>query len=119
MDTAEKAAPQAMRARYRGLPRSVLALSVVSRLNDASSEIVYPLLPACLPLTLRASPFAIGLIEGFAESVSSILKLFSGYFSDKFGKRKLPVFLGYALAAVTRPMLVFVRSWPEVLAVRT
>jgi MFS family permease len=104
--------------RYRQLPPTVFALSVVSFLNDTSSEIIYPLLPAFLALTLGASPFAIGLIEGFAESVASILKLFSGYLSDKFNNRKLPVFMGYSLAAVTRPLLSFVTSWPQVLVVR-
>ncbi|MFM9905768.1 MAG: MFS transporter [Pyrinomonadaceae bacterium] len=104
--------------RYRGLPRNVLALSAVSLLNDTSSEIVYPLLPAFLALSLGASPFAIGLIEGFAESIASILKLFSGYLSDRFGTRKLPVFLGYSLAAITRPFLAFTTSWPQVLVVR-
>ncbi len=104
--------------RYRGLPPTVFALSVVSFLNDVSSDIIYPLLPAFLALTLGATPFAIGLIEGFAESVASILKLFSGYLSDKFGNRKLPVFLGYSLAALMRPMLAFVTSWPQVLVVR-
>ena len=104
--------------RYRNLPPTVFALSLVSFLNDTSSEIIYPLLPAFLALTLGATPFAIGLIEGFAESVASILKLFSGYLSDKFGNRKLPVFLGYSLAAVTRPLLAFVTSWQQVLVVR-
>ncbi|MEQ1921413.1 MAG: MFS transporter [Pyrinomonadaceae bacterium] len=104
--------------RYRKLPRNVIALSSVAFLNDVSSEIVYPLLPAFLALSLGASPFAIGLIEGFAESVASILKLFSGYLSDRFGTRKLPVFLGYSLAAITRPFLAFVTSWPQVLVVR-
>src|SRR5689334_20196763 len=104
--------------RYRGLSANVLALSVVSLLNDTSSEIIYPLLPAFLALSLGASPFAIGLIEGFAESTASLLKLFSGYLSDKFRNRKLPVFVGYALAAVTRPFLAFVTTWPEVLIVR-
>ena len=52
--------------RYRGLPRNVFALSLVSLLNDTSSEIIYPLLPAFLFLTLGATPFAIGVIEGFA-----------------------------------------------------
>jgi len=104
--------------RYRGLPPTVFALSLVSFLNDTSSEIIYPLLPAFLFLTLGATPFAIGLIEGLAESVASILKLFSGYLSDRFGRRKLPVFLGYSLAAVVRPMLAFVTSWPQVLVVR-
>jgi len=105
--------------RFRGLSSNVLALSLVSLLNDTSSEIIYPLLPAFLVLTLGASPFAIGLIEGLAESVASILKLFSGYLSDKFGTRKLPVFIGYALAAITRPFLSFVTTWPQVLVVRT
>ena len=104
--------------RYRGLPRNVLALSAVSLLNDTSSEIIYPLLPAFLALTLGASPFAIGLIEGFAESVASLLKLFSGYLSDRFHSRKFPVFLGYSLAAIMRPLLAFVTSWPQVLVVR-
>ena len=105
--------------RYRGLPRNVFALSLVSLLNDTSSEIIYPLLPAFLFLTLGATPFAIGVIEGFAESIASVLKLFSGYLSDKFGNRKLPVFFGYSMAAVTRPMLAFVTSWPQVLVVRS
>ncbi len=104
--------------RYRGLPPNVLALSLVSFLNDTSSEIIYPLLPVFLFLTLGASPFFIGLIEGFSESVASILKLFSGYLSDKFHKRKLPVFLGYSLAAIVRPLLAFVSTWQQVLVVR-
>ena len=118
MANPETAPSQSYLTRYRQLPKTVFALSLVSLLNDTSSEIIYPLLPAFLALTMGASPFAIGLIEGFAESVASILKLFSGYLSDKFGTRKLPVFLGYSLAAVTRPMLSFVTSWPQVLVVR-
>lgn len=104
--------------RYLALPGNVLALSLVSLLNDTSSEIIYPLLPAFLTLSLGASPFAIGLIEGFAESVASLLKLGSGYASDRLGSRKMPVLLGYGLAALTRPFLAFVTSWPQVLAVR-
>ncbi|CAN5122462.1 MFS transporter [soil metagenome] len=104
--------------RYRGLPGNVLALSVVSFLNDTSSEIIYPLLPTFLALSLGATPFAIGLIEGFAESVASLLKLVSGYLSDRFSSRKLPVFFGYSLSAVMRPVLAFVTSWPQVLVVR-
>lgn len=105
-------------ARYQNLSGNVFALSLVSLLNDTSSEIIYPLLPTFLALTLGASPFAIGLIEGFAESVAALLKLFSGYFSDKFNNRKFPVFLGYSLASLTRPFLAFVGSWQQVLAVR-
>lgn len=101
------------------MPGNVVALSVVSLLNDVSSEIVYPLMPAFLALTLGASPFAIGLIEGFAESIASILKLFSGYFSDRFGTRKVPVLIGYAFAAMTRPFLSIASSWEQVLLLRS
>jgi len=105
-------------SRYKNLSGNVFALSLVSLLNDTSSDIIYPLLPAFLALTLGASPFAIGLIEGFAESVAAFLKLFSGYLSDKFDSRKLPVFLGYSLASIARPLLAFVGSWQQVLFVR-
>jgi MFS family permease len=104
--------------RYRRLPGNVLAISVVSLLNDASSEIIYPLLPVFLSLTLGASPAIVGIIEGAAESVSSLLKLFSGYFSDRRGKRKAFVVLGYALANFVRPLLAFANSWYQVLAIR-
>jgi MFS family permease len=105
-------------ARYKDLSGNVFALSLVSLLNDTSSEIIYPLLPAFLALTLGASPMIIGLIEGFAESVAAFLKLFSGYLSDKFDSRKFPVFLGYSLASIVRPLLAFVGSWQQVLFVR-
>lgn len=101
------------------MPRNVLALSAVSLLNDTSSEMIYPLLPTFLALSLGASPFAIGIIEGIAESIASIFKLFSGYLSDKLRSRKPLVFIGYSLAAVTRPLLAFVSSWPQVLLVRS
>jgi len=104
--------------RYRGLGANVFVLSLVSLLNDTSSEIIYPLLPAFLFLTLGASPFFIGLIEGIAESIASVLKLVSGHLSDKYHRRKLPVFLGYSIAAIVRPLLAFVNTWPQVLAVR-
>jgi MFS family permease len=114
----ETEAPIGRWKRYRKLPRNVLALSTVSLLNDTSSEIIYPLLPAFLALSLGASPFIIGIIEGFAESAASLLKLVSGYLSDRFSTRKLPVFLGYSLAAIMRPFLAFATSWPQVLVVR-
>jgi len=104
--------------RYRRLPRNVLAISLVSLLNDASSEIIYPLLPIFLSSTLGASAKAIGLIEGAAESISSLLKLFTGYFSDRIGKRKLLVVAGYGLANIVRPWLAFATNWYEVLIIR-
>ncbi len=100
------------------LPRNVLAISVVSLLNDASSEIIYPFLSLFLAVTLGATPFAIGLIEGGAESASGLLKLFSGYLSDRRGRRKGLVVFGYGLASVVRPLLGFATSWAQVLAIR-
>ena len=100
------------------LPRNVVFIGLVSLLNDASSEIIYPMLPAFLALALGASPKAIGVVEGVAESVSSLLKLLSGYFSDRTGKRKGPVVFGYGLASVMRPLLALTTTWYQVLAVR-
>jgi MFS family permease len=104
------------------LPRNVVAIGMVSLLNDASSEIIYPLLPAFVKGLLGvSSPFAaavIGLIEGAAESVSSLLKLFAGYFSDRRGRRKGFVVFGYALAGVMRPLLGFASSWHQVFFIR-
>jgi MFS family permease len=104
--------------RYKNLPQNVWSLSLVSLFNDTSSEIIYPLLPTFLALALGASPFAIGAIEGAAETTASLLKLFSGYLSDRFERRKLPVFVGYAMACVVRPLLAFVTTWQQVLFVR-
>jgi len=104
--------------RYRRLPRNIFAISLVSLLNDASSEIVYPLLPVFLSLTLGASPAIVGLIEGAAESMSSLLKLASGHFSDRRGSRKGFVVFGYGLSSFTRPLLAFAGSWTQVLGLR-
>jgi MFS family permease len=112
------AGPPGLWRRYRKLPRNVFAISFVSLLNDASSEIIYPLLPVFLSLTLGASAGIIGLIEGTAESVSSLLKLFAGYVSDRRGKRKVFVVLGYSLASFARPLLAFATSWYQVFAIR-
>ena len=104
--------------RYRRLPRNVVAIGLVSLLNDASSEIIYPLLPIFLAASLGASAEAIGIIEGLAESISSLLKLFAGYLSDRIGKRKWLVVGGYALASLFRPFLGFANNWHQVLAIR-
>lgn len=104
--------------RYQRLPRNVVAIGLVSLLNDASSEIIYPLLPLFLTAALGASAEAIGIIEGAAESISSLLKLFAGYISDRIGKRKWLVVGGYALASFMRPFLGFATNWHQVLAIR-
>ncbi len=116
--TAEPRGVSGLWRRYRRLPRNVFAISLVSLLNDASSEIIYPLLPVFLSLTLGASPGIVGLIEGTAESISSLLKLFAGHFSDRFGKRKGFVVFGYALSSFARPLLAFAQNWYQVLGIR-
>ncbi len=95
----------------------MLALSFVSFLNDTSSEIIYPLLPAFLALSLG---FAIcyRAHRRFCRVDREHFQIFSGYLSDRFGTRKTPVLAGYSLAALTRPFLAFVTSWPQVLVVR-
>src|SRR5712691_9181323 len=105
-------------SRYRLLPRNVFAISLVSLLNDASSEIIYPLLPIFLSLTLGASPGVVGLIEGAAESISSFLKIFAGHLRERQGKRKSFIVFGYVLSSLVRPVLAFAVNWYEVLAIR-
>ena len=98
--------------------RSVLSLGWVSFLTDVSSEMIYPLLPAFLTRALGAGPAAIGLIEGVAETTASLAKIGSGVWSDRVRRRKPLVVLGYALAAVARPLVAFARVWTQVLAIR-
>ncbi len=112
-----ESAPRLWRRLWR-LPRNVFSISVVSLFNDASSEIIYPVLPLFLALTLGATRAQIGLIEGAAESLSGFLKLFSGYFSDRRGRRKGMVVFGYGLASVARPLIGLATRWPQVFAIR-
>ena len=105
-------------SRYQRLPRNVVAIGFVSLLNDASSEIIYPLLPIFLTVSLGASATALGMIEGLAETMASLLKLFAGYLSDRLRKRKWLVVGGYALASAVRPFIGFANNWQQVLALR-
>jgi MFS family permease len=102
-----------------GLSRNVRNLGWVSFFNDVSSEMIYPLLPLFLTQFLGAGVVFIGLIEGIAESISSFLKLFSGWFSDRFQKRKEVILLGYSLASITRPLMALATSSLQVLFLRS
>ncbi len=101
-----------------GLSRNVRNLGWVSLLNDISSEMIYPLLPLFLTQVLGAGVVFVGLIEGIAESVSSFLKLFSGWLSDRFQKRKGAILFGYSLASVTRPFMGLATSAYHILILR-
>lgn len=107
-----------MLASLRDLPRTVWLLALVSFFNDATSELVYPLVPIYLASVLMAGPRALGIIEGICEATSSFLKLLSGILSDRRRAAKPWVVGGYGLAAIARPLLAFASSWPIVLALR-
>jgi len=100
------------------LHRNIVALGLVSLLTDFSSDMIYPLLPVFLTATLGAGPAALGIIEGVAEATASFLKLFSGAWSDRAGKKKPLVLAGYLLSSVARPLVGFATSWLHVLSVR-
>lgn len=103
---------------FLGLSKNVRSLGWVSLFNDIASEMIYPLLPLFLNTVLGAGVVFIGLIEGIAESISSFLKLFSGWFSDRFRKRKGLIFFGYALASIIRPFIGLATSAYQVLFLR-
>ncbi|MEP6690306.1 MAG: MFS transporter [Gemmatimonadaceae bacterium] len=113
----EPALPEAA-APPKKLGRNVIAMSAVSFFTDVSSEMIYPLLPLFLGTVLGASASAIGAIEGTAESVASLLKLASGWWSDRVKRRKPLVLGGYALASFVRPLVAIAQSSSHVLAVR-
>ncbi|HEU4557283.1 MAG TPA: MFS transporter [Longimicrobium sp.] len=97
---------------------NVLWLSVVSFLNDAAREMIYPLLPLFLAGTLRAGPAFLGIVEGIADAVASFLKLASGMIADRFGKRTRLVAWGYGIASVGRPLIAVAGAAWQVLAIR-
>ncbi|NPV53735.1 MAG: MFS transporter [Firmicutes bacterium] len=97
---------------------NIIILGIVSLLTDVSTEMVYPLLPLFLTTRLGASPAIVGLIEGIAESLASLLKVFSGYVSDRFGRRKPLAILGYGSSTIGKIVLYLAGSWPMVLLAR-
>lgn len=102
----------------RKIDRSIFTLGLVSLFTDISSQMIYPLLPVFLSSVLGVSTTFIGLLEGIAEGTASILKVFSGWFSDKLKKRKPIIFLGYSLSTIGKPFLYLATSGWHVLIVR-
>ena len=100
------------------LGRNVIALGATSFFTDVASEMMYPLLPLFLATVLGASASYIGVIEGAAESVAALLKLLSGWWSDRVASRKRLVLLGYGIASVIRPLTGSARTAAQVLAIR-
>jgi MFS family permease len=100
------------------LPLAVYALGLTSLLNDAASDMIYPLLPVFLATSIGAGAMALGLIEGAAELMASLLKLVTGHLSDRARRRKPFVVGGYLVASAARPFLAIASSAGAVLAIR-
>lgn len=101
-----------------GVSRNVFILGITSFLTDLSSETIYPLVPLFLTTTLGAPVAVVGLIEGIAESTASTIKVFSGWFSDRWRKRRPLTIIGYGISALAKPLLAATGTWPQVLALR-
>ncbi|MDV6345332.1 MFS transporter [Nitrosomonas sp. Is37] len=116
----QKPFPEHTTAAQKKLPRTVVVLGLVSFFNDFASDIVVPLIPILLASVLAAGPVALGLIEGIADALASLLKLWSGRHSDIMGgRRKKLTLMGYTLSNIARPLLGLAVSWPVVLLLRS
>jgi MFS family permease len=102
---------------FKGFARNLIIVGFVSLFTDLSSQMVFPVVPLFL-LSLGASAWVVGLVEGAAETTASLLKVFSGYWSDKIKRRKPFVFAGYGLSTITKPLFAIAYSWPFVLFIR-
>ena len=98
--------------------RNIIFLGLVSFFTDLSTEMVYPLIPLYLTTALGATPALVGVIEGIAESIASLLKIFSGYFTDRFQKKKVTAFAGYAPGVLYKLALLLAGSWVGILGAR-
>jgi MFS family permease len=103
---------------FFGLGRNVFFAGLVSFFMDVSSEMIYPLVPLFLANMLGVNKSLIGIIEGIAESTASILKVFSGWFSDRIGQRKYLMAVGYGISVLSRPIVATATIWQQVLASR-
>ncbi len=100
------------------LPRAVWLIGLISLVNDAASEMIYPLIPLYLSSVLLAGPRAMGLIEGIAEATASLLKLFSGVIFDYTQRARPWIVFGYGIAGLGRPLIALVSNWPFLLLLR-
>ena len=99
-------------------PKTVWLLGWVSLATDAASEAIYPLLPFFLTRVLGAGALSLGMIEGAAEAVSSVLKIVSGRLADRAGTKRPLVLFGYGVSSLARPFIAITATWSQVLAIR-
>jgi len=103
---------------FGGITRNVLLLGVVSLFTDLSSQMVFPLIPLYLFGVLGTGASVVGVVEGAAEATASLVKMLSGYWSDRLRRRKPFVLIGYSLSAISKPLFALAGSWPLVLMIR-
>ncbi len=103
---------------FFGLKRNIFVLGLVSFLTDVSSDMIYPLLPIFLTKVIKVNMVFVGLVEAIAESTASILKVVSGWISDRVKKRKVLVFSGYVLSAISKPFFALAQQGWHVMVVR-
>lgn len=103
---------------FAGITQNVVVVGLVSLFTDISSEMIYPILPLFLMNVLGAGVTVVGLIEGVGEATASLLKLISGWISDRTGRRKPLMLIGYGLSDLTKPLLALATAWPQVLVIR-
>ncbi|MEW5947785.1 MAG: MFS transporter [Thermodesulfobacteriota bacterium] len=101
-----------------GFERNVFFTGLVSFFTDVGSEMIYPLVPIFLASVLGVNKAVIGVIEGIAESTASLVKLFSGWFSDRIGRRKILMVFGYGISTASRPFMALAAHWGHVLSAR-
>jgi MFS family permease len=101
-----------------GVEKNVFLSGLVSFFMDFSAKMIYPLVPIFLSSVLGVNKSVIGLIEGIAESMTSLLKIFSGWFSDKIQKRKALLIAGYGISALSRPVIALSTAWSHVFIFR-
>ncbi len=106
------------RKRIWGLNRNVFYLGMTSLLTDVSSDMVFTLVPLFLTNVLGAAGTIVGLVGGLSEGADAVFRIFSGWLSDKIGKRKILAVLGYSISTVAKPFLYLANAWGVVLAVR-
>lgn len=104
--------------RFFGLSSVIFVLGMVSLMTDLSSQMIVPILPLYLTSILHVQVGTVGIIEGIAESTASILKFFSGWISDRFGKRKWLMVAGYGLSNLIKPFFALSSTWGQVLFIR-
>jgi len=104
--------------RVWGFRRNVFFLGVVSFLTDVSSEMIFTLVPLFLSNILGVGTFIIGLVGGISESADALLRVLSGWLSDRIGKRKLLVVVGYSVSTIAKPFMYLASTWGMVLGVR-